>query len=264
MPFHQKKIFLIVSVLIAFVIPSLLVIAFVTEVKTLSETNVTKHEATLNGQIKATGNTPVLGRFRYTKTTTASCINMQNEINTPDQVLTNNGGVYLYNQNISGLESNTTYYYCAIGTQDGVSQFGNVVMFTTKADNSNNPGNISPVIELGTSSKPRSINLQKQFAGIISSVKAREIQALEAANFACAVPGTSIEIRPKGIKGIQPTSFLIPPGTISKTKNTPRAGQKIVGKYSGKTTVTCIFQGIPPVEETVQLDTITMYGNSAR
>lgn len=108
------------------------------------------------------------------------------------------------------------------------------------------------------------IGIGKQFAGIILNLKAKEIQALEAANFACTVPGTSIEIITRGKKGYQPTSYIIPSGTISKTKKQPKAGQQIIGKYSGKTTVTCVFQGVPPVEESVQLDTITMFGNSAR
>ncbi|MBS3904982.1 MAG: hypothetical protein KGZ39_06620, partial [Simkania sp.] len=194
---------------------------------------------------------------------TANCINMQNETNTPDQTLTNNSGTYLFSHNLTNLQAGTTYYYCAIGTQDGVSQYGNVVSFITNQNSGLPTGGVGGFgITSGSSST--AVSIQKQFSGVIINTKAKEIMALENANFACTVPGKSIEIKPKGIKGYQPTSYIIPFGTISKTKHAPAVSQQIVGKYGGKTTVTCIYQGFPPVEETVTLDTIKMYGNSAK
>ncbi len=261
--FTKKWFFVSTAMLFLLVVPILFVLAFITEVKTLPETNVGQHEATLNGKITATGNTPVFGHFRYTKTTTASCINMQNATDTTDQTLVGNNGNYSFSQNIAGLEANTTYYYCAIGTQNSISQFGNVVSFLTNPSGGVNPGTIGG-IAVGVSRSSPPISFQKQFSGVIIKMKALEIEALENANFACEVPGESIEIRPKGKKGYQPTSYIIPSGTISKTKHAPAVNQQIVGKYSGKTSVTCIYQGFPPVEETVTLDTIKMYGNSAR
>lgn len=257
----SKKWFLLSAVLLfTLVAPVLLVLAFITEVKTLSPTNMGQNEATLNGRITATGSNPVLGHFRYTKVTTASCINMQNETNTPDQVLTSNGQIYPFSHNLTSLVPNTTYYYCALGTNDGVTQFGNVESFLT----SSNGGGLGGGLSVGASTTRPLITSQKQFSGVITKMKATKIQALENANFACAVPGVSIEVRKKGRKGYQPTSYIIPAGTISKTKHTPAANQEIVGKYSGKTSVTCVYQGFPPVEETVTLDTIKLYGNSAR
>ncbi|HEY4477956.1 MAG TPA: hypothetical protein VJB09_01635 [Candidatus Paceibacterota bacterium] len=261
--FPKKWFFLSVLLLLMMVVPALLVLAFITGVQTLPATGIGQTEATFNGKITATGNSPVFGHFRYTKTTTASCINMQNEINTADQQLTNNSGTYLFSHSITGLQANTTYYYCAIGTQDNVSQFGNVESFLTNPSGGGPIGPISGGISFSARSAI-SISSQRQFSGVITKLKALEIEALENANFACAVPGTSIEVRPKGKKGYQPTSYIIPSGTISKTKHSPAINQQIVGKYSGKTTVTCVYQGFPPVEETVQLDTIKMYGNSAR
>ncbi|MBP6865978.1 MAG: hypothetical protein KBC12_00330 [Candidatus Pacebacteria bacterium] len=262
-----KKWFFLSAVLLFIVVPVLFVLAFITEVKTLPESNIGQTEVTLNGRITASGNIPVLGHFRYTKTATASCINMQNETNTPDQTLVNNSGTYLFSHNLTGLQSGTTYYYCAIGTQGGVSQFGNVESFITNTNGGGNNGGPSFGGGFGSGSSNSSVtttSLQKQFSGIIIKLKAKEIEALENANYACAVPGTSIEIRPKGMKGFQQTSYIIPAATISKTKHAPSVNQQIVGKYSGKTSVTCIFQGEPPLEETVTLNTIKMYGNSAQ
>ncbi|MFM7088934.1 MAG: hypothetical protein ACKOW9_05405 [Candidatus Paceibacterota bacterium] len=106
------------------------------------------------------------------------------------------------------------------------------------------------------------VGLSQQFAGIIIHTKALRIQTLETAGYVCIVPGQTIEIRPKAKRGIQPTSYMIPSGTISKTKNTLGANQQIIGKYSGKTIITCVHP-LGDVQ-TVELDTITMYGNSAR
>lgn len=106
------------------------------------------------------------------------------------------------------------------------------------------------------------VGISQQFAGIITQTKAQEIQVLENTGYTCTVPGTSIQIRPKAKRGVQPTSYMIPFGTISKTKNALRANQQIIGKYSGKTTITCVHPAGDV--QTVQLDTVTMYGNSAR
>ncbi|MFA6325435.1 MAG: hypothetical protein WCX46_04385, partial [Candidatus Paceibacterota bacterium] len=110
-------------------------------------------------------------------------------------------------------------------------------------------------------------NADTVFAGffggrIINGTKAMEIDILEMSGFQCMVFGTSIEIRPIGSPAITPTSYLIPWGTISDTKTTPATGQLIMGIYSGKTTVTCILKGIPPVTRIVILDTVKLFGTS--
>jgi len=102
----------------------------------------------------------------------------------------------------------------------------------------------------------------KPFGGRIIYTKALRIQTLEATNYSCAVSGTSIEIKPIGSPPGTPTSYLIPSGTISKTKTTPMASQLILGKYSGKTPITCTYKGYPPNIQIVNLDNITLFGTS--
>ncbi|MFH1608915.1 MAG: hypothetical protein ABH951_02795, partial [Patescibacteria group bacterium] len=96
------------------------------------------------------------------------------------------------------------------------------------------------------------------FGGKIINTKALEIKTLESSNYHCNVSGETLEVNP--IKG--PSSFAISSGTQNKTGYKIRSGQWIIGKYSGKTTITCIFQGEPPSTQTVTLDTITLYGTS--
>lgn len=93
------------------------------------------------------------------------------------------------------------------------------------------------------------------FGGQIVETKASQIKSLEDEGYSCSVSGTSIEI--KSTKG--PTSYLIPSGTTSKTKYQIRANQWILGKYNGKTTITCTRD---EEESTVTLDTITLFGTS--
>ena len=104
-----------------------------------------------------------------------------------------------------------------------------------------------------------SISLGKIFGGRIINTTATEIQTLQSSGWECIVPGTSITIRP--IKS--PATYIIPAGVISKTKTTPRSGQWILGKYSGKTTVTCT-RACPPAicTTTATLNTITLFGTS--
>jgi len=96
------------------------------------------------------------------------------------------------------------------------------------------------------------------FAGKIVNTKATEIQRLEDENYSCNVPGSSITIQ--SYKG--PTSYLIPSGTSAKT-GTVADGHLIMGKYtSSSATVTCIYRGYPPREQTVTLNKITLFGAS--
>jgi len=105
-----------------------------------------------------------------------------------------------------------------------------------------------------------SLGIYKGFGGKILDSKATEIQTLEDSDYWCAVPGTSITIKPIGN---YPTSYVIPYSVKSKTNTTPRSGQWIIGLYSPiKTTVTCILQSYPWTSTTVTLDTISLYGTS--
>lgn len=103
--------------------------------------------------------------------------------------------------------------------------------------------------------------LRAFFGGKIINMKAVEIQALESAGFNCVVPGQTITILPIGSPSGTPTEYFIPFSTVSKTRNSIHTGQTILGKYIGKTIITCILPK-PPLTHTVSLDTITIYGTS--
>lgn len=119
------------------------------------------------------------------------------------------------------------------------------------------------VIFLGSVSVASAISQKKSFGGRITNTTANEIEETENANYKCAVPGTSISIRTVGMQKKGTMSFVIPTNVRSKTNTRTKNNQWILGLQSqGKTSVTCIFQGTPPNEKTVNLDTIDMYGTS--
>ncbi len=70
----------------------------------------------------------------------------------------------------------------------------------------------------------------------------------------------TIEIRPVGKS---PMKYFISSGTKSKTGTTPTVNQLIIGKYSGKVTVTCV-RADPPDTQRVELDKITLFGTSRK
>lgn len=96
------------------------------------------------------------------------------------------------------------------------------------------------------------------FGGKIINTKASEIAMLEGMGYICYTPGESIEITP--IKG--PSSYLIPSGTSSKTGFPLSPSQWIIGLYGNPTTIICILPGDPPTTQYVNLNTITLFGNS--
>jgi len=103
----------------------------------------------------------------------------------------------------------------------------------------------------------------KVFGGKVANTKAEKIEELESSNYGCAVSGSTIEVIPINRNSKNPVySYAIPAGIKNKTGFPLRDGQWIIGKYSGKTTITCILEGDPPLEETVTLSTITLYGTS--
>lgn len=132
-----------------------------------------------------------------------------------------------------------------------------VYAFLTEDDTGGSGGNSSANTTSGTSESSSSSS--GIFGGKITETKASKIQSLEDEGYTCDVSGSSIEINP--IKG--PSSYIIPSGTISKTGYAIRSGQWILGKYSGKTTVTCTKQcGETECTSTAILDTITLFGTS--
>ena len=101
-----------------------------------------------------------------------------------------------------------------------------------------------------------------QFGGRIIHTKAIEIQTLEMAGFLCYAPGSTISIVPIGSPLGTPTSYLIPFGVTSKTRISPRAGQLIIGKRSGKMVINCTLAYFPFTTIPVSLDTVFLFGNS--
>jgi hypothetical protein len=100
------------------------------------------------------------------------------------------------------------------------------------------------------------------FGGKIIKTKATEIENLENQNYECMVLGSTIEIEP--VLGKYPHSYMIPSAIKSKTEYPLSAGQSIIGTYSGKTTIICIYRGWPIRIATVILDTITLFGTSQK
>ena len=119
------------------------------------------------------------------------------------------------------------------------------------------------VIFLSSVSAVYAFSQKKSFGGRITNTTANEVQETESSNYKCAVPGTSISIRTVGMKKKGTMSFVIPANVQSKTNTRTKNNQWILGLQSqSKTSVTCIFQGNPPTEKTLNLDTIDMYGTS--
>jgi hypothetical protein len=100
------------------------------------------------------------------------------------------------------------------------------------------------------------------FGGKIISMKATQIEELEASGYICSMFGTSISIKPIGSRAGTPTSYFIPSYVSPKTRTTPGSGKLIIGKYSGQEIITCTLPGEPPLTETIVLNTITFFGTS--
>ncbi len=100
------------------------------------------------------------------------------------------------------------------------------------------------------------------FGGKIVNMKSIQIAALEMAGFQCMVLGRTITILPIGSPVGTPTEYFIPFSTISKTRYPINYSQLILGKYVGKSTITCILKTYPFTVTPVMLDIITIYGTS--
>ena len=108
-----------------------------------------------------------------------------------------------------------------------------------------------------------SFSLYKNFGGRIITTKALPIIALEAAGYSCVTFGSSVSVLPIGSPSGTPTNYFIPFYVLSKTRTTLAPHQWILGKYSGtQTTITCIYKGTPTHTQTINLDTVTLFGTS--
>ena len=101
----------------------------------------------------------------------------------------------------------------------------------------------------------------RQFGGRVAYTEATEITIQKAIGSQCDVLGSTISILPIGSPALTPRSYYIPFSTLSKTKNSLRMGQLIMGKYSPyKTPIVCTSP--TGAVTTIQLDTVTLFGNS--
>lgn len=106
-------------------------------VTTLSATNVTPTNATLNGLID-TGGVNGDGWFEY-----GTDLNF-GESTTLNAFIINDANGGSYSTNISGLTANTTYYFRAVGQNDYGMVYANVMSFTTSFSDSGNNNQLAP------------------------------------------------------------------------------------------------------------------------
>lgn len=106
-----------------------------------------------------------------------------------------------------------------------------------------------------------SFPLGRFLGGRIINTKAAIIAEAESFGYQCNVPGTSITIRPIGSAALTPSEYFIPSYVTSKTGTTPAIGQYILGRYSGKTMISC-YLADPPDAMVFSLDTINLFGTS--
>jgi hypothetical protein len=100
----------------------------------------------------------------------------------------------------------------------------------------------------------------KIFGGKIKNTKATALETKEK-TYNCTTTGETFELTP--LKGLKvPTGYMIENGTKNSTGYKIKSGQWIIGKYSGKSSITCTLKMTPFTESTVELDTITIYGTS--
>lgn len=107
----------------------------------------------------------------------------------------------------------------------------------------------------------------KSFGGYVVGLKAPEIKTLENEGYVCAENGTSLSVLPLSSKGnltpAEPVGYFLPKYLTSKTDTMPEEGNLIMGKYSGKTLISCVLE-YPPDTQTVELDTVYLFGISKK
>ncbi len=97
---------------------------------------------------------------------------------------------------------------------------------------------------------------------ITRSTRATNIESIENSNYKCTVAGSSFSLKPVGT-GNSTTNYMVPAGTTSRTRNMMQEGQWLLGMFNiSPTTITCVFQGTPPNEQTTDLNSVSLYGTS--
>lgn len=100
-------------------------------VATYAVTNITTTTATFNAEVTANGNAAVTAR--------GFCIGYTPNPTLNDAVVTVGSGTGAYQQNVTGLTPNTTYYLCAYATNQMGTAYGEQVSFSTQPDANNEP-----------------------------------------------------------------------------------------------------------------------------
>ncbi len=105
-------------------------------VTTSGATNITSTSGSLNGNVNANGgsvdSTGLYGSwFRYGTTNPGVC---SNTFGARAPAIGAFAGTGLMSQTITGLASDTTYYFCIVGANTTGTSYGNVLSFTTSAD----------------------------------------------------------------------------------------------------------------------------------
>ena len=117
------------------------------------------------------------------------------------------------------------------------------------------------LIGLSATTVEASLSLKPLGGYITTSTQALKIQEKEDSNYKCTVTGTSFSVK-SVVKG-SGTNFLVPAGVTSKANGQGSSGKWTLGLYSTTVTpITCIYQGYPPTTAIVNLNSITLYGNS--
>ena len=106
-----------------------------------------------------------------------------------------------------------------------------------------------------------STSQRKSLGGTVYKTTAQNVKDIEDENYKCAVPGSSITVKPIG--GGQNQNFLISAGIRSSTGNKTEQNQYFLGLYEqSRQTITCIYQGYPPSTTTTTLTRLKLFGTS--
>jgi CSLREA domain-containing protein len=102
---------------------------FIPSITTKAPSSVGLNAATLNGSANPNGDATI-AYFRYDNADPGSCSDLFGT-KTPDHNIGNGTSNVDYSDQVTGLNSLQTYYYCAVATNSAGTSFGTVLHFTT-------------------------------------------------------------------------------------------------------------------------------------
>lgn len=135
-----------------------------------SATGITQARATLNATIDAQGTFTTAATFRYSTSPSLTDSIATPVYETQAAVYTSGSGAQAQTADISGLTSNTTYYYCSVAVNPYETRVGAIQSFTTLPDQwtwmggSKNTNNVGSYFALGVDD-PSNIPPSRQGAG---------------------------------------------------------------------------------------------------